>query len=55
MLDDFGARAKAKSDISGERICAALPDEKAFSGLRFNVEDQTFEFYAPAKMRDDPR
>ena len=30
-------------------------DEKAFSGLRFNVEDQTFEFYAPAKMRDDPR
>ena len=30
-------------------------DEKAFSGLRFNVEDETFEFYAPAKMRDDPR
>jgi Protein of unknown function DUF262 len=30
-------------------------DAKAFSGLRFNVEDETFEFYAPAKMRDDPR
>ena len=30
-------------------------DEKAFSGLRFNVEDQTFEFYAPAKMSGDPR
>ena len=30
-------------------------DEKAFSGLRFNVEDETFEFYGPAKMRDDPR
>jgi hypothetical protein len=30
-------------------------DGKAFSGLRFNVEDETFEFYAPAKMRDDPR
>ena len=30
-------------------------DDKAFSGLRFNVEDETFEFYAPAKMRDDPR
>jgi hypothetical protein len=30
-------------------------DEKAFSGLRFNVEDETFEFYAPAKMADDPR
>jgi hypothetical protein len=29
-------------------------DEKAFSGLRFNVEDETFEFYGPAKMRDDP-
>jgi Protein of unknown function DUF262 len=30
-------------------------DEKAFSGLRFHVEDESFEFYAPAKMRDDPR
>ncbi len=30
-------------------------DAKAFSGLRFNVEEETFEFYAPAKMRDDPR
>ncbi|MGH3277070.1 MAG: DUF262 domain-containing protein, partial [Streptosporangiaceae bacterium] len=30
-------------------------DEKAFTGLRFNVEDQSFEFYGPAKMRDDPR
>jgi hypothetical protein len=30
-------------------------DEKAFSGLRFNVEDETFEFYGPAKMRDEPR
>ena len=30
-------------------------DEKAFSGLRFNVEDERFEFYGPAKMRDDPR
>jgi Protein of unknown function DUF262 len=30
-------------------------DEKAFTGLRFNVEDETFEFYGPAKMRDDPR
>ncbi len=30
-------------------------DERAFSGLRFHVEDETFEFYAPAKMRDDPR
>lgn len=30
-------------------------DQKAFSGLRFHVEDETFEFFAPAKMRDDPR
>src|ERR1022692_1080580 len=29
-------------------------DAKAFTGLRFNVEDENFEFYAPAKMRDDP-
>lgn len=30
-------------------------DERAFTGLGFNVEDETCEFYAPAKMRDDPR
>jgi hypothetical protein len=30
-------------------------DEQVFSGLRFNVETEMFEFYAPAKMRDDPR
>jgi hypothetical protein len=30
-------------------------DERAFSGLRFNVEEETFEFGAPAKTRDDPR
>jgi hypothetical protein len=30
-------------------------DERAFTGLRFHVESETFEFHAPAKMRDDPR
>ncbi|MGV9595135.1 GmrSD restriction endonuclease domain-containing protein [Streptosporangium sandarakinum] len=30
-------------------------DPSAFTGLRFNVEDENFEFYAPAKMRDDIR
>jgi hypothetical protein len=30
-------------------------DPDTFTGLRFHVEDETFEFYAPAKMRDDPR
>jgi hypothetical protein len=30
-------------------------DAKAFTGLRFNVDEETFEFYAPAKMSDDPR
>src|SRR5690606_16879958 len=30
-------------------------DASAFTGLRFNVEDESFEFYGPAKMRDDPR
>ncbi len=30
-------------------------DAKAFTGLRFNVEEENFEFYAPTKMRDDPR
>jgi hypothetical protein len=27
----------------------------AFTGLRFNIADETFEFYAPVKMKDDPR
>lgn len=26
----------------------------AFSGLRFNMEEESFEFYQPVKMRDDP-
>jgi len=30
-------------------------DPSAFTGLRFNVEDESFEFYAPLKMRDDIR
>jgi hypothetical protein len=29
-------------------------DASAFTGLRFHVEDEVFEFYAPAKMKDDP-
>lgn len=30
-------------------------DDRAFLGLRFNVEEEIFEFYAPAKMKGDPR
>jgi hypothetical protein len=30
-------------------------DKTAFTGLHFNVEDEVFEFYAPSKMKDDPR
>jgi hypothetical protein len=30
-------------------------DKQAFTGLYFNVETEAFEFYAPTKMRDDPR
>lgn len=29
-------------------------DAKAFTGLYFNVKDEVFEFYAPAKMKGDP-
>lgn len=29
-------------------------DEKAFLGLYFHVGEETFEFYAPVKMKDDP-
>lgn len=28
---------------------------KAFAGLQFNLETETFEFYQPVKMKDDPR
>ncbi|MCK4375610.1 MAG: DUF262 domain-containing protein, partial [Candidatus Brocadiae bacterium] len=27
---------------------------KAFTGLHFSLEDETFEFYAPMKMKDNP-
>ncbi|MEB3186594.1 MAG: DUF262 domain-containing protein [bacterium] len=27
---------------------------QAFTGLRFHLENQTFEFYQPVKMKDDP-
>ena len=29
-------------------------NEKAFTGLRFHLETETFAFYQPLKMRDDP-
>ncbi len=29
-------------------------DEKAFTGLYFNVDQEVFEFYGPVKMRDKP-
>ncbi|MQA13359.1 MAG: DUF262 domain-containing protein [Pseudonocardiaceae bacterium] len=29
-------------------------DASAFAGLRFNVETEAFQFYAPVKMKDDP-
>ncbi len=30
-------------------------NDNAFKGLHFDVRDETFEFYGPVKMRDDPR
>lgn len=29
-------------------------NEKAFTGLRFNLDAEVFEFYQPVKMKDDP-
>lgn len=29
-------------------------NKKAFTGLRFHLDTQTFEFFQPVKMRDDP-
>lgn len=28
---------------------------KAFTGVYFNLDEETFEFYSPTKMKDDPR
>ncbi|MES2209276.1 MAG: DUF262 domain-containing protein [Chloroflexota bacterium] len=30
-------------------------DASAFTGLHFDIEDEVFEFYAPAKMKGNPR
>ncbi len=30
-------------------------DPEAFKGLHFHVEEETFEFYAPVKMKNEPR
>jgi hypothetical protein len=30
-------------------------NERAFTGLYFNLDDEVFEFYAPVKMQGDPR
>ena len=29
-------------------------DQRAFTGLYFNLDDEVFEFYAPVKMKDNP-
>jgi hypothetical protein len=47
MTSLYGAiRGKAPAFFDG--------NAGAFTGLRFNVETETFEFYQPVKMRDDP-
>lgn len=40
-------------------ICGRPPrffdgNAQAFTGLYFNLDDETFEFYAPLKMKDNP-
>jgi Protein of unknown function DUF262 len=41
-----GARGKPPRFFDG--------NANAFTGLRFNLDTETFEFYQPVKMRDDP-
>lgn len=41
--------------IRGDALAFFEGDSSAFTGLYFNIEDETFEFYAPSKMRDDER
>src|SRR5690606_29056923 len=40
--------------IRGEAPKFFEGNAKAFTGLHFNVEDESFEFYAPVKMKNDP-
>lgn len=40
--------------VRGEAPAFFEGDSTAFTGLMFNVRGENFEFYAPAKMRDDP-
>lgn len=39
-------RGQAPAFFEGDRL--------AFTGLHFHLDEETFEFYAPAKMRDNP-
>lgn len=40
--------------IRGKPLRVVEGNAQAFTGLHFNVEDETFEFYAPRKMKDNP-
>ncbi len=54
LLDGQQRATSLYGVIRGEAPAFFHGDENAFRGLYFNVESQTFEFYGPVKMRDDP-
>lgn len=54
LLDGQQRITSAYGVIRGEAPAFFDGDAKAFTGLRFQVDDERFEFYQPTKMADDP-
>ena len=54
LLDGQQRMTSLYGVIRGKEPAFFDGNSDAFTGLRFNVETETFEFYQPVKMRDDP-
>ncbi|MYH44118.1 MAG: DUF262 domain-containing protein [Acidimicrobiaceae bacterium] len=54
LLDGQQRATSLYGVIRGEVPAFFRGDKNAFEGLYFNVKSETFEFYGPVKMRDDP-
>lgn len=54
LLDGQQRITSAYGVIRGRAPAFFDGDAKAFTGLRFHVDEEKFEFYQPTKMADDP-
>jgi hypothetical protein len=55
LLDDQQRVTTLYGLVRGRPPALFEGDEGAFTGLRFTVETESFEFYGPVEMNDDPR